>query len=140
LYFFFSFCLDFFFSVGIYLFLLFFFCRDLFIYLDLFFWPNQAGKMPPGRSTTEKTTKSIRKHPNQHQDQHPNQIQPLKSNQNPRGMVHAEKAPEVHMEPTAGKLGPHGFDGFQGRQEEGLGLTGVDLSMGMNMTPTWEPK
>jgi len=58
------------------------------------------------------------------------QIQPLKSNQNPRGMVHVEEAPQVHAEPTAGKLGPHGFDDFQGREGEGLGLTGVDLSSG----------
>jgi hypothetical protein len=94
----------------------------LFICLDLFFWPNQVGKMLPGRSMTEKTAKSSRKHPDQ--------IQPLKSNQNPRGMVHVEEAPQVHAEPTAGKLGPHGFDDFQGREGEGLGLTGVDLSSG----------
>jgi hypothetical protein len=94
--------------------------------LDLFFWPNQVGKMPLGRSTTEKTAKSSRKHLGQHS----NQIQPLKSNQNPKGMVHEEEAPQVHAEPTSGKLGPHGFDGFRGCQGEGLGLTGVDLSGG----------
>jgi hypothetical protein len=66
----------------------------LFICLDLFFWPNQVGKMLPGRSMTEKTAKSSRKHPDQ--------IQPLKSNQNPKGMVHVEEAPQVHAEPTSG--------------------------------------
>jgi hypothetical protein len=47
-----------------------------------------------------------------------------------RGKVHAEEAPQVHAEPTTGKLGPHGSNGFRGCQGEGLGLTGVDLSDG----------
>jgi hypothetical protein len=31
------------------------------------------------------------------------------------------------VEPTSGKLGPHGSNSFLGYQGEGLGLTGVDL-------------
>jgi hypothetical protein len=41
-----------------------------------------------------------------------------------------EEAPQVHAEPTTGKLGPHGSDCFRGHQGEGLGLTRVDLSGG----------